>query len=67
MKLKFKLKSNRRGAGFLGVCALDSAGRSRLRFGKLRPKESLSPHQFQKSAPYGAFFLERMHLPDTDE
>lgn len=37
MKLKIKLKSNRKGAGFLGVCALDTAGRSRRRCARLRP------------------------------
>lgn len=37
MKLKLKLKSNRKGAGLLGVCALDTAGESRLRFVTLRP------------------------------
>lgn len=57
MKLKFKLKSNRRGARLLGVCVLDSAGRSRLHFGRLRPKECLSPHQFQKAPQVGALFF----------
>ncbi len=46
MKLKFKLQSNGKGARFLGVCALESAGESRLLMGRLGAKESLSPHQF---------------------
>lgn len=46
MKLKFKLKSNRRGARLLGVCALDSAGGHDCTAVGLGPKSASAPTNF---------------------
>lgn len=37
IEISFEFETQRKGAGLLGVCALDTAGESRLRFGRLRP------------------------------
>lgn len=57
MKLKLKLKSNRRGAGFLGVYVTGVCREVTLIYRQAKAQRVPRPPPIRKNAPSGAFFI----------